>query len=253
MHSLYKRLKFSNPDNEIRLLRLEPSAVGIDEYAFSMEVYDFQENNRPSFIAISYTWGSPVPLLPVVINGFSMRVRFNCWYALWQMRHHGHTSNTKFWIDSLCINQGDDEEKGHQVAMMGELFVSASSVAASLGTGESLGNVREILASGDSNKITKLRDRFGQFPYFDRVWVKQEIVLAKDISIFYGLERLSWGQFDQAVNTKPLIIRTSRSQYGSNDPSRHQRLEKILRQYAALQSPVSSHQYIHAHGSCGEI
>ncbi|KAF4815739.1 Heterokaryon incompatibility protein 6, OR allele [Colletotrichum siamense] len=221
MPSLYEQLELSDPTKQIRLLRLEPSPTETDEYAFSMGVYDFQENNRPSFIAISYTWGAPVPLLSVVINGFRMEVHFNCWYALWQMRHHGHTSNTSFWIDSLCINQDDDDEKGHQVTMMGDIFSSASSVAASLGTGESLGNVRETLASGDEHEILKLRDRFDQLAYFDRVWVKQEIVLAKDISMFCGLETLSWGQFDQAVKA-----RSSRSRNGRNDLFRQQRLEK---------------------------
>ncbi|KAL3293861.1 HET-domain-containing protein [Colletotrichum asianum] len=200
-----------------------------------MEVHDFQENIRPSYIAISYTWGAPVPLLPVVINGFRMRVRFNCWYALWQMRHHRGVGDTSFWIDSLCINQGDDEEKGHQVAMMGEIIASASSVAASLGTGESLGNVRELLASGNDYVIGKVRDLFDQLPYFDRVWVKQEIVRAKDISIFYGLERLPWGQFDRAIeaskktfwnsqqdNSDP-FIRSFRYQYRHSGPFSHQR------------------------------
>ncbi|CAI0651959.1 unnamed protein product [Colletotrichum noveboracense] len=163
-----------------------------------------------------------------------MRVRFNCWYALWQMRHHGHTSNTSFWIDSLCINQDDDDEKGHQVAMMGVIFSSASSVAASLGTGESLGNVRETLASGDKSEIGRLRDKFDQLPYFDRVWIKQEIVLAKDIGMFYGPERLSWGQFDQIVNAntgKPdnnnfLVPGSSRYQHGYSSPFRHRSYEK---------------------------
>ncbi|KAF3805759.1 hypothetical protein GCG54_00005123 [Colletotrichum gloeosporioides] len=200
MSSLYKHLGFSDPAKQIRLLRLEPSPTGTDEYAFSLEVHDFQENSRPSYIAISYAWGLPIPKLPVVINGLRMRVQFNCWYALWQMRHHGYTSDVNFWIDSLCINQGNDEEKGHQVAMMGEIFSSASSVAASLGTGESLGNVREILISGNDREIGKLRHKFDLLPYFDRVWIKQEIILAREINIFYGLESLSWSEFDHAVN-----------------------------------------------------
>lgn len=200
MSSLYKHLEFSDPAKQIRLLHLEPSPTGTDECAFSLEVHDFQENSRPSYIAISYAWGLPIPKLPVVINGLRMRVQFNCWYALWQMRHHGYTSDVNFWIDSLCINQGNDEEKGHQVAMMGEIFSSASSVAASLGTGESLGNVREILTSGNKREIGKLRHKFDLLPYFDRVWIKQEIILAREINIFYGLESLSWSEFDHAVN-----------------------------------------------------
>ncbi|EQB58074.1 hypothetical protein CGLO_01724 [Colletotrichum gloeosporioides Cg-14] len=200
MPSLYEQLELSDSAKQIRLLRLEQLPTETDDHAFSMEVHDFQENSRPSYIAISYTWGPPVPKLPVVINGFRMRVHFNCWYALWQMRHHGHMNDTKFWIDSLCINQSNDKEKGHQVAMMGDIFSFASSTAASLGTGDSLGNVREILASEDNYEIDKLRDRFDQLPYFDRVWIKQEIILSKDITFFYGLERLSWSEFDYAVN-----------------------------------------------------
>lgn len=200
MSSLYTHLEFSDPAKQIRLLHLEPSPTGTDECAFSLEVHDFQENSRPSYIAVSYTWGLPIPKLPVVINGFRMEVQFNCWYALWQMRHHGYTSDANFWIDSLCVNQGNDEEKGHQVAMMGQIFSSASSVTASLGTGESLGNVREILTSGNKREIGKLRHKFDLLPYFDRVWIKQEIILAREINIFYGLEGLSWSEFDHAVN-----------------------------------------------------
>ncbi|KAF4887536.1 Heterokaryon incompatibility protein 6, OR allele [Colletotrichum fructicola] len=222
MSSLYKHLEFSDAAKQIRLLRLEPSPTGTDEYAFSLEVHDFQENSRPSYIAISYAWGLPIPKLPVVINGFRMEVQFNCWYALWQMRHHGYTSDVNFWIDSLCINQGDDAEKGHQVAMMGDIFSSASLVAASLGIGESLADVREILASGDNSKIGKLRGRFDQLPYFERVWIKQEIVLAKDVTIFYGLEKLSWSEFADAVNTIKV-----RSRYLKSDSPERVRLERI--------------------------
>ncbi|KAF4926568.1 Heterokaryon incompatibility protein 6, OR allele [Colletotrichum viniferum] len=217
MSSLYKHLEFSNPAKQIRLLRLEPSPTGTDEYAFSLEVHDFQENSRPSYIAISYTWGLPIPKLPVVINGLRMQLQFNCWYALWQMRYHGYPSDVNFWMDSLCINQGNDEEKGHQVAMMGDIYSSASLVAASLGSGESLGNVRKVLASRSDYEIGKLRERFDRLPYFDRVWIIQEIVLAKDIAIFYGLERLSWSEFVHIVN--PIKTKARASQIECADSS----------------------------------
>ncbi|KAK7187683.1 heterokaryon incompatibility protein [Paraphaeosphaeria sporulosa] len=34
------------------------------------------------------------------------------------------------WIDAICINQTDDEEKSKQVAMMGDVFSLASCVTA---------------------------------------------------------------------------------------------------------------------------
>ncbi|KAF5517884.1 Heterokaryon incompatibility protein 6, OR allele [Colletotrichum aenigma] len=222
MSSLYKHLEFSDPARQIRLLRLEPSPTGTDEYAFSLEVHDFQENSRPSYIAISYTWGLPIPKLPVVINGLRMQVRFNCWYALWQMRHHGYTSDVNFWMDSLCINQDNNEEKGHQVAMMGDIYSSASLVAASLGSGESLGNVRQILASRSDYEIGKLRERFDRLPYFNRVWIIQEIVLARDIAIYYGFERLSWSELVQTVSsikTKAGVSQSEVSDSTDNSPT----------------------------------
>lgn len=39
------------------------------------------------------------------------------------------------WIDALCINQDDDEEKGIQVQMMDRIFQEAKRVAVWLGVG----------------------------------------------------------------------------------------------------------------------
>ncbi|OCK82354.1 heterokaryon incompatibility, partial [Lepidopterella palustris CBS 459.81] len=37
------------------------------------------------------------------------------------------------WYDALCINQGDKDEKGHQVRLMSRIFSSAASVLAYIG------------------------------------------------------------------------------------------------------------------------
>lgn len=85
-------------------------------------VHEFHGEIRPKYVAISYTWGAAVPLLPLIVNGHTVLVWLNCWYALFQMRHHGY--HEKIWLDSLCINQsGDDNsEKNHQVTMIGKLM-----------------------------------------------------------------------------------------------------------------------------------
>jgi hypothetical protein len=38
------------------------------------------------------------------------------------------------WYDALCINQNDEQERGHQVEMMGEIYKMAYWVLAWLGT-----------------------------------------------------------------------------------------------------------------------
>ncbi|KAG4027836.1 hypothetical protein MFRU_026g00180 [Monilinia fructicola] len=202
MSSPYLDLPLLRPDKQIRLLRLEPSSSNIDLYHFSLAVHDFSDDVHPSYIAISYTWGATVPLLPIIVNGKKMQVRFNCWYALWQMRYHGFTDY--FWIDSLCINQDDDEEKNFQVSIMGSIYESALWVASCLGTGETIGVIQSALTSDDRDARLariKIRQKFDQLPYFDRVWIKQEIILARDITLFYGLEKISWKTFDMLINT----------------------------------------------------
>ncbi|QSZ31941.1 hypothetical protein DSL72_001510 [Monilinia vaccinii-corymbosi] len=203
MPSPYLELPLLHPAKQIRLLRLEPSPPESDTHHFSLAVHEFPDEARPSYVAISYTWGEAAPLLPVVVNGTRMRVRFNCWYALWQMRHHGIT--TYLWIDSLCIDQADDAEKNDQVAIMGSIYASALCVASCLGTGETIGMAPSALTSDDREARLarmRLRARFDQLPYFERVWIKQEIILARDIVLCYGLEKMSWENFDRVVNTR---------------------------------------------------
>lgn len=39
----------------------------------------------------------------------------------------------KYWIDQICINQGDSSEKNRQVPLMGEVYSKAGIVKAWLG------------------------------------------------------------------------------------------------------------------------
>lgn len=46
--------------------------------------------------------------------------------------------NLFLWVDAICINQQDDEEKSKLVQHMGEIFQSASRVYAWLGPAETM-------------------------------------------------------------------------------------------------------------------
>ncbi|TPX13813.1 uncharacterized protein E0L32_005757 [Thyridium curvatum] len=86
----------------------------------------------PPYYAVSYTWGrSPKDTTLIHINGQEMKVRKNCDYVLRQARWCG--GSRFFWVDAICINQADMDEKSHQVAMMGSIFTKAQSVMACVG------------------------------------------------------------------------------------------------------------------------
>ncbi|KAF1989031.1 HET-domain-containing protein, partial [Aulographum hederae CBS 113979] len=86
---------------------------------------------NPPYDAISYCWGHPSEKLPIQANGSPIRIPSNLSDALRYLR--SPTEVRVLWADALCINQGDDKERGHQVAQMGRIFWQADKVHAWLG------------------------------------------------------------------------------------------------------------------------
>lgn len=112
--------------DEIRLLTIiddesEPITCKLEHVSLSAS---------PSFKALSYCWGDANDTRPVTINGCTVAVTVNLESALRQFRAEFHGW---IWIDALCINQSDLEEKGEQVLRMGDIFSKAVEVIAWLG------------------------------------------------------------------------------------------------------------------------
>jgi len=91
------------------------------------------DDHKDCFQALSYTWGSESTTLPITINGHKKHVTPNLQAALRCVQRTPAVSNTNLWIDALCINQDDEVEKSHQVAMMGDIYSSARQVIVWLG------------------------------------------------------------------------------------------------------------------------
>jgi len=88
-------------------------------------------DDEPSYTALSYTWGKDKPSTAVVINGQLVLVRKNLAAALRHLQRTDRSLN--IWIDAICINQNDDEEKSHQVHMMAKIYESSVEVLVWLG------------------------------------------------------------------------------------------------------------------------
>ncbi|KAH7629769.1 heterokaryon incompatibility, partial [Sordaria sp. MPI-SDFR-AT-0083] len=67
----------------------------------------------------------------IFIDGCHLAVGEKLHAPLLQLRDHSIEGT--IWIDAICINQGDNEEKGHQVQSMAKIYAKASRVIVWLG------------------------------------------------------------------------------------------------------------------------
>lgn len=123
---LYRYKPFEDPRTQIRLIKACPGP----RHSLSFETSVWDLDDTPQYVAISYTWGEYV-MECIYIDGSPKLVRRSARYSLWQVLDFW--PDHFIWIDSICINQDDDEEKSHQVAMMSSIYTSALEVAVCLG------------------------------------------------------------------------------------------------------------------------
>ncbi|CAG8979924.1 hypothetical protein HYALB_00013580 [Hymenoscyphus albidus] len=197
VHSLLRGQK-----GPIRLLHIQPSK----DYHAPLEV-DLEEvelSSEPDFKALSYVWGDPTDNIPILICGKTYDITVNCHSALLRLRQIGES---RLWIDAICINQRDDKEKMQQIQSMRDIYYSAREVIVWLGyseprppseekydrilfelledlqnlTDESFPDIFEELFFDGSGEF-EAAEAFVTLlyhPWFTRLWVHQEICLAK--------------------------------------------------------------------------
>ena len=135
----HKPLNLSS--NEIRLLTVHPDLTINGLIQCSL---DHVTQSNAKYSCLSYMWGDEINQQLTSVNGCSLSIRSNLWNFLDIARCKLHS--TPFWIDAVCIDQANTQEKNHQVAMMGEIYKQAKTVYAFLGTGDpALGEVMRFL------------------------------------------------------------------------------------------------------------
>jgi hypothetical protein len=178
---------------------------------------------------LSYCWGDYSREAASLWIGEEERlvtVRANLAQALSYLQ--SSKQSIHLWIDSVCINQGDLEERQQQVQIMEEIYKRAELVVAHLGmeadgSGQlpeffdrlELANLRDGLATTDFcvekafNGVWQQNDymvrhglppvedhlwasfrAFVSRPWFSRIWIVQEAVVAKNLHFVCGTWRL---------------------------------------------------------------
>ncbi|RFU24589.1 hypothetical protein B7463_g11748, partial [Scytalidium lignicola] len=124
--------------DEIRLIRIIEDGPG---KPIRCTINHVSLGAKPWFVAVSYVWGDPTANLPIYIDGTPVGVTKNlesCMRHIQQLFRNetsvfGGLEGTEFWIDAVCINQGDNIEKSAQVPRMGAIYSSAKLVLGWLG------------------------------------------------------------------------------------------------------------------------
>ncbi|KAI2636054.1 heterokaryon incompatibility protein-domain-containing protein [Xylaria nigripes] len=120
----YRRL--STTRNEIRLLIIEPLAPEDTRIRCHLEHASlFDLSNE--FVALSYHWGDHADVERILLADHLVSITFSLYKALEELRRRGVY---RVWVDDLCINQHDDDERSQQVLRMGAIYRGASMVFA---------------------------------------------------------------------------------------------------------------------------
>lgn len=211
----------------IRMLEILPSMRPSSRVKANLIRVDLDHLDQAPFAfyeALSYTWGDPsLPRSPCKLNGHEHAVTLNLELALKKLR--GRTRKRCLWVDALCINQDDVIERASQVQIMRRIYESAEQVLVWLGgdADDSADAIRlmerftdadcpdgyverSILDNQDLAQwkaVAKLFDR----EWFRRVWVRQEVAVAKTIMVMCGKERIKWNTLSLACDilTSPEI------------------------------------------------
>jgi hypothetical protein len=119
-------------------------------------------------------------------------------------------SEVRLWIDAICINQSDKEERNVQVQRMGDIFRQATGVRVWLGEEyEQSNRIMDWMKDVNSNDLgwndTWYEHTFPAFrdilsrPWFQRGWIIQEAAFARKLTIYCGDRQVEWRQFAEAV------------------------------------------------------
>lgn len=211
---LYQPLDASR--NEIRLLSVhggqfdDPIQCTIDTISlgFRPGLYEYE--------ALSYVWGDPNRRDTITLQGaIPVSVTTNLFSALQYLRRPDRPR--VIWVDAVCINQEDLQERGQQVTLMSLIYQKASRCVAWLGEDSedcrmAFFAFREWAKNGELHwdpgltptapdlrvQYARAVRRLLERPWWHRVWTLQETIRPVQIDFLFGKNQVSSESMFQA-------------------------------------------------------
>lgn len=202
----------SQSRKEIRLLRIWLEDGLLHGFLQTASLYD-----DPEYDALSYYWGPPGRRESIHIDGQEVLIQMSLYTFLDVLCRNGQRS--RVWVDSLCINQSQVDEKSWQVTMMADIYKHAAEVKAWIGNSDADSEYalfymqnQELLVSLELPAIStiraKVRESFRRVmmrPYWERLWVVQELASAKMIVVVCGQSNVAWSRFVDMVKAHNVV------------------------------------------------
>lgn len=212
-----------------RLLVLEP---GEKSEEIHCRILTTTHSAHLDYEALSYTWGSTKHPQACYINDDRVAIGRNLWDAL---RHLRSTyAERVLWIDALCIDQSNILERNHQVGQMRMIYSQAETVLIWLGMPSpsspiamdwldrsasrfrsSFGTLGRLTSRTPADVFLQQAHRWAALrllcerPYWHRVWIVQEAVLAENIRLLCGEDEARWEGFANLMNDFGTILQPS--------------------------------------------
>ncbi|KAH7377379.1 heterokaryon incompatibility protein-domain-containing protein [Pyrenochaeta sp. MPI-SDFR-AT-0127] len=177
-----------------------------------------------NYAALSYVWGKPEYTHKILVGENYLAITPNLHAALLRLRDS--TAAKKLWVDAICINQADDEERAAQVEGMAQIYAFADHVLVWLGpqaedsdaafrTIESAagraGDLETYYSAAvhvDNIKGENLNlpipeatvlNSLLKRPYFGRIWILQELAAARKSVILCGPQEMDGTVFCKGI------------------------------------------------------
>ena len=160
-------------------------------------------------MALSYCWGNANNKTWVNCNGQRLALTKDLLNAIRRLRRKDKT--VTLWIDQICINQEDLEERSSQVLLMRKIYKSATNVLIWLGDEADDSNMaieliprlsgtvapeRQFRTIKELQPLKALLSR----PWFGRMWILQELGAASSATIVCGNKSIPWQDVSDLVD-----------------------------------------------------
>ncbi len=171
---------------DIRIFTLQPARSWGDPIKCQLRVVSLDKIDGRYYEAVSYCWGDDEKSNVIELNQRPFYITDNLNDFL-RYRRDKNQSVT-LWIDAICINQNDLEEKRKQVQLMRDIFLCSDRLTVWLGPpsedAKLAFSTMYYILQGDEFKLPYLREDLRlaltsllDRPWWTRMWIVQEFIL----------------------------------------------------------------------------
>lgn len=224
-----------DPPNAIRLLKVLPQHKS---RKCILEVELWQANPEEPYNCLSYMWSDQTERFEILVNHKSFFVGRNLYDFLWELASRPEAF-CSFWIDAICINQVDLDEKSVQVQHMGDVYARGEKTVIWLGPRtNSRARAMQWISTVDWSEedgwlglkksaavmrsctptVAKDLEGFLSYSYWERAWIVQEVVLSRHIALWSGSQTLNGDKLIQLGNMVEQPIRQFDERVDSSQP-----------------------------------